>query len=58
MKYKTPIFYDKDGNVIGWFETDIPAETIAQLRWEFAHAIKNCKESWRAPIFEEKEKEK
>lgn len=55
MKFRTPFCYDKDGNCIGWLESEIPAEMIAKLKWEFAHAIKNCKESWRTPIFENEE---
>jgi hypothetical protein len=57
MKFRTPILYDKEGNAIGWLESEIPAETIAQLRWEWAYTLKNCKESWRMPIFEEKDGE-
>ena len=56
MKIKSPILYDKNGNIICWFEQEISAELIAQLKWGAAHAIKNSKESWRTPIFEDKEK--
>lgn len=55
MKIRSPILYDKVGNPIMWFETEIPAETIARFKWEWAHTIKNCKESWRMPIFENEE---
>lgn len=55
MKIRTPILYDKEGNEIGWLEQDIPIEMIAQLRWEWAHIIKNGKLVYLTPIIGEKE---
>jgi hypothetical protein len=57
MKFKTPLFYDKEGNVIAWFESEIPAELIAQLRWQWAHQIKNSPVTFRTPIFDDEKKE-
>ena len=57
MQTKTPILYDKDGNILAYWVREIPAESIAQLRWGWAHAIKNSKEQWRIPIFEDESEE-
>jgi hypothetical protein len=55
MKFKTPILYDKNGTAIAWLEQEIPAEKIAELRWGFAHAIKDCKEKFTTPIVDDEE---
>lgn len=57
MKFKTPLLYNKDGKLIGWIESEIPVELIAQLRWNWAHSVKNFKVEYRTPIFEDNEKE-
>lgn len=55
MKFKTPILHDKEGNAIAWFEHEISAELIAELRWGWAHALKGCEQVYRTPIIEEEE---
>lgn len=53
MKFRTPLVYDKNGEIIGYWENEIPLEKIAQIRWAFAQSLKNCKETFRTPIFED-----
>ena len=55
MKTYSPILYDREGNEIAWFVSEISAEQFAQLKWGWAHAIKNCGESFRTPIIEDGE---
>lgn len=52
MKFYTPFIYDKEGNEIAWLVSETPVESLAQLRWQWAHTLKNSKEVFRTPIIE------
>jgi hypothetical protein len=52
VKIKSPLSFDKEGNCIGWMESEIPLELICQLRWAMAHTLKNAKAIYQIPIFE------
>ena len=55
MKFKTPILYDKEGNILAYWESEIPTELYAQLKWGFAHAIKESGISYRCPVIKEED---
>ena len=55
MKFYSPILYDKEGNEIAWLVSEVPAEQLAQLKWEWAHALKGCEQAYRTAIIENEE---